>query len=98
MLCSRNGDIQSPFSAVAIQGSEVHRNTTRFVGAVADRKEYHVPFVSLYVLKIFYKYRLTMNRWIVAEMDFNVRQLATFLVQQVFDKSLLPLVECNDTK
>ena len=54
----RNRNVEPAPAAELVQRPEVQRNFTQLVGAVADRKQYNVPFVALNVFEVFYEQRL----------------------------------------
>ena len=74
-------NIQPAFAAVTIERAEIHGHPPGFIGSIADRKENHVPFVTLNIFQIFYKYGLTLNGWFVTEMDFNFGKFPSFFIK-----------------
>ena len=50
--------IQSFFSPIVVQGTEVHRHLAVFIWTIADREQDDIAFVTLYVFEVLYKDRL----------------------------------------
>ena len=85
-----DGNIETPFTAIAVHGAEVHRDPSRGIGAVADGEEDHIPLVSLDVFQVLDENGLNGS---VGEVLFDLRILPACLLQQIVDKLLLGLAE-----
>ena len=89
-----DGDIEAAFTAIAVHGAEVHRNSARGIGAVADGEEDDIPLIALNIFQVLDKNRLSGS---VGKIGFDLRMLAAGLLQQVIDQLLLGLAEGDNT-
>lgn len=57
-FCASHGNIQAPFTADAVEGTEIVEKKPLFIEAVGDAKQNGIAFIALNGLEIFYKERL----------------------------------------
>ena len=92
---SRDGHIEPPFAAIAIQGAEVGGKLSGRVEPERDRKQHHIALVPLDVLKILDHGRLDP---IIGEVPLEFGMVAQGRVEQVLNHLLLLAIEGHDAK
>src|SRR5687768_10458897 len=93
MFGARDGDVEPAFTAFAVERAEVHRDTARFIDAVADGEEDDVPLIALHAFQAFDEDRFALDGRRVAEMSLDVMMFAAFVIEEVFNEILLSLTE-----
>src|SRR5690606_38054013 len=95
-----DGDVQTPFSALPIEGAEVHRHRlpARRRRAIDDRKQNDVALIALHGLQVLHEDRLPSLSTFFAgyEEALELRICAPRLIEEVFDDPLLLRVEGYD--
>src|SRR5690606_35057818 len=95
-----DGDVQTTFSALPIEGAEVHRHRlpARRRRAIADRKQNDVALIALHGLQVLHEDRLPSLSTFLAgyEEALELRIGPSRLIEEVFDEPLLLRVEGYD--
>ena len=79
-LRPRNGHVEPPLAAGAVQRAEVHHELSVGALGVADREEYDVAFVALHVFEVLDEERLVR---LVSEVVLELRVGGAALVYDV---------------
>ncbi len=90
----RNSDIQATPAALTVERTKIQADLAVLVRTIADREQDHIPFITLDILQILDKQRLTA----LQGYFFQLRTPGKQLVQAVVDQQLLDSTESDNAQ